>query len=134
MPPSAPRCPDVAALVRASAVVRREPSSRTRPRTSPDVLDIELAVTLPANPMQVTLAAGDPSVYGGVLVGRSLHPDPTKAVVLIRPSGTVAREGSMLAFFGVTCGAAHGSLRVEMTYALPLHDGDKVTVRRVDGS
>ncbi len=98
------------------------------------MLDIELALTLPANPMQVTLAAGDPSVYGGVLVGRSVHPDRTKAVVLIRPSGTVAREGSTLAFFGVTCASAQGSLRVEMTYVLPLHDGDKVTVRRVDGS
>ena len=55
-----------------------------------------------------------------------------RAVVLIRPSGTVAREGSMFALFGVACPAGDGNVRVDMTFALPPHDGDKVTVRRVE--
>jgi hypothetical protein len=119
--------------VKASAVVKRETPSRTRPPTSPDVLDIELTVTLPTNPTQVTFAPNHLTVYGGVLVAQTLQPpDRTKAVVLIRPSGTVAREGSVLALFGVACKAGDGNVRVDMTFALPPHDGDKVTVRRVD--
>src|SRR5204862_58772 len=89
MPPPMPRCPSVGALVKTSAVVKREPPSRTRLPASPDVLDIELTVTLPTNPKQVTFAQNHLTVYGGVLVEQTLHPpDRTKAVVLIRPSGT----------------------------------------------
>jgi hypothetical protein len=134
IPPPAPRCPNVGALVSASAIVKRESASRARPAKSPDILDIELTVTLPANPEHVTLAPNHLTVAGGVIVKQSLQAEGrTKAVVLIRPSGTVAREGSLLALFGVTCAVGEGNVRVDMTFALPSHDGDKVTIRRVDG-
>jgi hypothetical protein len=114
--------------------MKREPPSRTRPPTSPDVLDIELTVTLPTNPTQVTFAQNHLTVYGGVLIAQTLQPaDPTRAVVLIRPFGTVAGEGSLLALFGVACKAGEGNLRVRMTFASPAHDGDKVTIGGIDG-
>jgi hypothetical protein len=133
MPPPAPRCPSVAALVKASAVVKREPPRRGQPSPAPVILDIELTVLLPTNATQVTLAQNHPTVYGGVLVEQPLpSADPTKSVVLIRPYGAVARDGSLLAMYGVVCTAAQGSVRVEMRFVSPLHDGDKVTVRLVD--
>jgi hypothetical protein len=131
-----PRCPSVAALVKTSAVVKREPPSGPRPppRPSPAILDIELTVTLPTNPKQVTFAPNHLTVAGGVIVKQTLQPaDRTKAVVLIRPSWTVAHEGSLLALFGVACEVGDGNLRVDMTFALPPRDGDKVTIRRVEG-
>jgi hypothetical protein len=74
------------------------------------------------------------TVYGGVLVERTRKlVDPTKAVLLIRPSGTVAREGALMALFGVACKAGEGNLRVNMTFASPAHAGDKVTIGGVDG-
>src|SRR5258708_11652472 len=100
MPPPTPRCPSVGALVTTSAVAKREPPSRTRPPTSPAILDIELTVTLPTNPIQVTFAQNHLTVYGGLLVEQRLQTaDRTNAVVLIPPSGTVARDGALLAFF-----------------------------------
>ncbi len=134
MPPPTPRCPSVGALVKTSAVVKREPPSRTRPPTSPAILDIELTVTLPTNPIQVTFAQNHLTVYGGLLVEQRLQTaDRTKAVVLIRPSGTVAREGSLRALFGVACKAGEGNLRVDMTFASPMHEGGRVTIGGVDG-
>jgi hypothetical protein len=134
MPPPTPRCPSVGALVRTSAVVKREPPSRTRPPTLPVILAIELTVTLPTNPIRVTFVKNHLTVYGGLLVEQTLDgADRTKAVVLIRPSGTVAREGSLRALFGVGCKAGEGNLRVDMTFASPMHEGDKVTIGGVDG-
>jgi hypothetical protein len=133
MPPPTPRCPSVGALVKTSAVVKREPPSRTR-LTSPAILDIELTVTLPTNPIQVTFAQNQLTVYGGLLVEQRLQtPDRTKAVLLIRPPGTVAREGSLRALFGVVCKAGDGNLRVDVTFASPMHEGDRITVGGVDG-
>ena len=69
IPPDTPRCPSVGApLVKTSAVVKREPPSRAQPQTSPVILDIELTVTLPTNPIQVTFAQNHLTVYGGVLL------------------------------------------------------------------
>jgi hypothetical protein len=133
VPPPEPRCPNVAPLVKASAVVKREPPAGARP-PSQNVLDIELTVTLPASPSQVTLVPNAVTVYGGVLIERTRKfVDPTKAVLLIRPAWTVAREGSLMAMFGLTCPGAKGSLRVNMTFALPPKDGDKVAIRSVNG-
>jgi hypothetical protein len=134
IPPPAPRCPNVGPLVKASAVVKREPPSGARPPTPQEVLDIELTVMLPQNPTQVTFAPNALTVYGGVLIERTRRLiDPTKAVLLIRPSGTVAREGSLMALFGLMCTGAEGNLRLDMTFALPPKDGDKVAIRRVEG-
>jgi hypothetical protein len=133
IPPPAPKCPNVAALVSASAIVKREAPPRGV-RTSPaqDVLDIEITLTLPANAAQVVLMPNAMTVYGGVLFERTRTlVDPTKAVLLVRPSGTVAREGSLLALFGLTCPGAQGTLRVMMAYALPPKDGDKVMMRSI---
>ncbi|HEV3192704.1 MAG TPA: hypothetical protein VGY54_19485, partial [Polyangiaceae bacterium] len=134
MPPPTPRCPSVGApLVKASAVVKRESPSRARPPASPAILNIELTVTLPTNPSQVTFARNHLTVYGGVLVEQTLQPaDRTKAIVLIRPFGAVAREGSLRASFGVACKQGEGYLRVDMTFASPAHEGDKVTIGGVD--
>jgi hypothetical protein len=88
---------------------------------------------LPTNPTQVTFVPNPLTVYGGVIVEQTLPPaDPTKSVALIRPYGAVARDGSLLALFGVVCAAGKGSVRVDMMFVSPLHDGDKVTIRRVD--
>jgi hypothetical protein len=133
IPPPRPRCPSVAALVTASAVVKREPPSRTQHATSPDVLDIELIVTLPSNSTQATFPQNYLTVAGGVLIKETHQADHTKAVVLIRPSGTVAHEGSMFALFGLACSAGEGNLRVDLTFAIPMHHGDPVTVRHVEG-
>jgi hypothetical protein len=134
IPPPAPRCPNVGPLVKASAVVKREPPSGARAPTPQDVLDIELTVTLPTNPTQVTFAPNALTVYGGVLFERTRKlVGPTNAVVLIRPSGTVAREGSLMALFGVACKAGQGNLRVNMTFASPAHAGDTVTIGGVVG-
>jgi hypothetical protein len=120
--------------VKASAVVKREPPSRTGPPTSAAVLDIELTVTLPTNPIQVTFEQNYLTVYGGVLIKQTLPTaDRTKALVLIRPSWPVGPEGAMRALFGVTCQAGQGNLRVDMRFASPTHDGDKVTIGGVDG-
>ena len=120
--------------MKASAVVKREPPSGARAPTSPAILDIELTVTLPTNPAQATLTPNALTVYGGVLVERTRKlVDPTKAVVLIRPSGTVAREGSLRALFGVRCKAGEGNLRVDMMFASPIREGDRVTLGGVDG-
>jgi hypothetical protein len=120
--------------VKASAVVKRGPPSGARAPTPRDVLDIELTVTLPTNPAQVTFATNALTVYGGVLLERTRKlVDPTKAVLLILPSWTVAREGSLMALFGVTCKAGEGNLRVRMTFASPMHEGDRVTIGGVDG-
>jgi hypothetical protein len=123
----------VAAVTKASAVVKREPQRRTRRPTTSDVLDIELTVTLPSNPTQATFPQNYLTVAGGVLIKETLQADHTKAVVLIRPSGTVAREGSMFALFGLACSVGDGNLRVDMTFAIPTHHGDLVTVRHVEG-
>jgi hypothetical protein len=134
IPPPAPRCPNVGPLVKTSAVVKREPPIGSRAPTPRDVLDIELTVTLPTNPTEVTFAPNALTVYGGVLVERTRKlVDPTKAVVLIRPSGTVAREGSLRALFGVRCKAGEGNLRVDMMFASPIREGDRVTLGGVDG-
>jgi hypothetical protein len=86
--------------VKTSAVVKREPPSRAQPQTSPAILDIELTVTLPTNPIQVTFAQNHLTVYGGVLLKQTLQPaDRTKAVVLIRPSWTFAQVGSLRVLF-----------------------------------
>jgi len=130
MPPPTLRCPNVGALVGTSAVVKREAPSPARRPTSRDIFDIELTVTLPTNPKPVTFAQHHLTVAGGVLVKQALSPaDRTKAVVLIRPSGAVARDGALLALFGVVCSAGEGSLRVDMTFVSPLRAGDRVTVR-----
>jgi hypothetical protein len=119
--------------VRASAVVKREPTRGSR-RPSPAILDIQLTVTLPTNPIQVTFAQNHLTVYGGVLIEQSLQPgDRTKAVVLIRPAWTFAREGSLRALFGVGCREGDGNLRVDMKFASPMREGDKVTIGGVDG-
>jgi hypothetical protein len=119
--------------VKASAVVKREPPRPGQPSPSQGILDIELTVMLPTNPTQVTLAQYKATVYGGVLVEQALPPaDPTKFVALIRPNGAVGRDGSLLAMFGVVCPVAKGSVRVNMTFVSPLHDGDKVVVGLVD--
>jgi hypothetical protein len=95
---------------------------------------IELTVTVPTNPKQVAFARNHLTVAGGVFVEQTLRPsDRTEAVVLIRPFGAVAREGSLMALFGVACDAGEGNLRVDMTFASPLHEGDKVTIRGVNG-
>jgi len=135
IPPPTPRCPSVGApLVKTSAVVKREPPSRPRAQTSPAILDIELTVMLPTNPIQVTFAQNHLTVYGGVLLKQTLQPaDRTKAVVLIRPSWTVAPQGSLRALFGVECKVGDGNLRVDMTFASPMHEGDKLTIGGVDG-
>ena len=133
IPPPAPRCPSLGALVKASAVVKREPPSRAQP-TSPAIFDIELSVALPTNPIQATFAQNHLTVYGGVLLQQTLKPaERTNAVVLIRPSWTVAHEGSLRALFGVECKAGEGNLRVDMSFASPTHEGDKVTIGGVDG-
>jgi hypothetical protein len=73
------------------------------------------------------------TVYGGVLIERTRKfVDPTKAVLLIRPAGTVGREGSLMALFGLTCPGAQGSLRVNMTFASPAQAGDRVTIGGVN--
>jgi hypothetical protein len=113
--------------------VKREPPRGTR-LTSPAILDIELTVTLPTNPIQVTFAQNHLTVYGGVLIEQVLRPaDRTKAVLLIRPAWTFAREGSLRALFGVVCKAGEGNLRVDMKFASPMREGDKVTIGGVDG-
>jgi hypothetical protein len=127
--PPAPRCPNVASLMNASAFVKREPPHRGQPSPSPPILDIELTVVLPANPAQVTLVPKQLNVYGGVLVEQTPPAsDPTKYVALIRPFGTVGRDGTLMALYGVACTGAKGTIRVYMTFVTPLHDGDRVTV------
>jgi len=82
----------------------------------------------------VTFAKNHLTVYGGVLLEQTLQPEGrTKAVVLIRPNGAVGREGSLRALFGVACKVGDGNLRVDMTFASPMHEGDKVTIGGVDG-
>jgi hypothetical protein len=118
--------------VKASAVVKREPSSRAQPSTSPPILDVELTLVLPANPAQVTLVPTQLTVAGGVLV-RETHPaDRTKSVVLVRPAEPVGRDGSLMALFGVECPTAKGNLRVDMTFVSPMREGDQVNIRRAD--
>jgi hypothetical protein len=119
--------------VKTSAIVKREPQ-RGKRRPSPAILDIELTVTLPTNPIQVTFEKNHLTVYGGVLIEQALRPaDLTKAVVLIRPSWTFAREGSLRALFGVGCKVGEGNLRVDMKFDSPMHGGDEVTIGGVDG-
>jgi hypothetical protein len=91
-------------------------------------------MTLPANPIRVTFAQNHLTVYDGLLVEQTLQAaGRTKAVVLIRPSATLAREGSLRALFGVACMAGEGNLRVDVTFARPMHEGDRVTIGGVDG-
>jgi hypothetical protein len=135
--PPRPRCPDIASLVKASAVMKHEyPSARRRP-VPPSVLDVELTITIEPNPGQVTFAPNRTSVFGGVLVEETFQPaTPDKDVVLIRPMGGVARETSLLVLFGLVCKdkAADGTLRVPMKAAIPWRDGDPVIVSGVQGS
>ena len=134
--PMRPRCPNVAALVKASAVMKHEyPSARRRP-VPPSVLDIELTITIAPNPGQVTFAANRLSVFGGVLVEEMFQPTtPGKDVLLIRPMGGVALETSLMVLFGLVCKdrAADGSLRVPMKAAIPWRDGEPVTVDGIQG-
>jgi len=129
IPPPAPRCPSFGALVKASAVVKREPPSRAQASTSPAILDIELTVALPTNPIQATFGQNQLTVYGGVLLQpRFQTVNPTHAVVLIRPAWSVGPRGSLRALFGTECTAGAGNLRVDMTFASPTHEGDKVSI------
>jgi hypothetical protein len=119
--------------VRTSAIVKREPPSGARSSTSPPILDVELTVVLPTNPAQVTLVPHQVTVSGGVLVRETLPPaDRTKSVVLVRPAQPVGREGSLMAMFGVECPGAKGTLRVDMTFVSPMHEGDSVSAQRVN--
>lgn len=131
-----PRCPNVGAFVKASAVVMHEPPSRRRPSTAPpSVLDIELTVAILPNPERVTFAPNRLTIAGGVLVEETFRAaDPTRDVLLIRPMGTVGPEASLMVLFGVVCKGAEGYLRVPMKLASPWRDGDKVTVAGIDGS
>jgi hypothetical protein len=123
----------VSAIVKAAAVVKREPPGHGRPPAPASVLDIELTVHLPTNPQQVTIAPRHLSLFGGVVVEETVKPpNNTTAVVLIRPMGTIVREGSMAALFGVACPGAEGNIRVDMKFAAPPRDGDTVTIQRVD--
>jgi hypothetical protein len=129
-----PRCPNVGAFVRASAVVKREPPSRRRP-APPSVLDIELTLSILPNPERVTFAPNRLTVAGGVLVDETFRAaDPTQDVLLIRPRVAVGPEASLMVLFGVVCTGAQGYLRVPMKLANPWRDGDKVTVAGIDGS
>jgi hypothetical protein len=135
--PPRPQCPNVAALVEASAVVKHEyPSARRRP-VPPSVLDVELTLTIAPNPGQVTFAANQLSVFGGVLVEETFQLSaPGKDVLLVRPMGGVARETSLMALFGLVCKdkTAAGWLRVPMKFASPWRDGEPVTVEGIQGN
>jgi hypothetical protein len=124
----------VGSIVKATALVKHEPASRTRLPVPASVLDIELTVVIPPNPDHVTLAP-NPGIFGGVLVEERFQAaDPTRDILLIRPMGAVANEASLLALFGVVCKTGKGSLRVPMSLVSPWRAGDKVTVRGIVGS
>jgi hypothetical protein len=125
----------VGPIVRATAVVKHEPASRTRPPAPPSVLDIELTVVIAPNPDNVTFAPNRLTIAGGVLVEERFQAtDPTKDILLIRPMGAVAREASLMALFGVVCKTGQGYLRVPMSLVSPWRAGDKVTVQGIQGS